>query len=102
MNGYRVVFSTIKSRRVGSENILEWFIKALKSLNIEGMTVINALEGYGRDSKIHSAGFFELAEQPIEIIIHVSENECEKLFEILKNSSVNIFYSKTKAEFGII
>lgn len=100
MEGYRVVFSTIKGRKHEDEYIKDWLIKKAKELGIGGVTVLNAQLGYGRDNKIHSSHFFELADEPEEIIMHLSQEQCDKLFEEISSSKLSIFYSKAKVEFG--
>lgn len=42
MEGYRVVFSTIKGRKHEDEYIKDWLIKKAKELGIGGVTVLNA------------------------------------------------------------
>jgi len=100
MEGYRIIFSTIRNRRHDGEQIHKWLINKAKDIGIEGVTVIDAMEGYGRDKNIHSAGFFELVDQPIEIIMNADEQKITKLLEDISKEKLGIFYSKTKAEFG--
>ena len=100
MEGYRIVFSTIRGRKHENEYIKDWLIKKVKELQISGVTVLNAELGYGRDNKIHSLHFFELADEPEEIIMHVTQVQCDKLFEEIRSSKLSIFYSKAKVEFG--
>ncbi len=100
MEGFRIIFSTLRGRKHHSVPVYEWLIKEAKELGIEGVTVINASEGYGRDKTIHSANFFELSDQPIEIIMLASSEKCDKLFEKIKEEKLSIFYAKYKAEFG--
>lgn len=100
MEGYRVVFSTIKGRKHENKYIKEWLIDKAKELKINGVTVINAQLGYGRDNKIHSLHFFELADEPEEIIMHLFQEQSDKLFEEISSSKLSIFYSKAKVEFG--
>jgi hypothetical protein len=46
---------------------------------------------------LHSARFFELADQPVEVVMAVTEAECDAILERLR-----IFYSRTPIEFGTI
>lgn len=46
--------------------------------------------------------FFELADEPVEVIMNVDEAECEKLFALLSEEKLGIFYTKTAIEFGTI
>lgn len=100
MDGYRLVFSTIRGRKHNNMQIHEWLIEKAKEIGIEGATVIEALEGYGRNKSLHSATFFELVDEPIEIIFLADEERCKKLFEMIKEENLSVFYSKSKAEFG--
>jgi PII-like signaling protein len=100
MRGYRIVFSTVMDRIHEGKYVKDWLLKKARELEISGVTVINASEGYGRNNIMHSASFFELADQPIEIIMLVDEEKCTKIFEAISSSSLSIFYSKTEAEFG--
>jgi PII-like signaling protein len=100
MEGYRIIFSTIRNRRHDGEQIHEWLIKKAKEIGIKGVTVLEAMEGYGRDKNIHSAGFFELVDQPIEIVMLADEEKCAMLFKGINEANLSVFYAKTKAEFG--
>ncbi len=100
MDGYRIVFSTLRDRKHKETSVYEWLIETAKKLGIDGVTVINASEGYGRDKTLHSAGFFELSDQPIEVVMLADEEKCDRLFARLKDEGLSIFYAKSKAEFG--
>ncbi|MDD2358529.1 MAG: DUF190 domain-containing protein [Thiovulaceae bacterium] len=100
MDGYRLVFSTIRGRKHDNLQVHEWLIAKAKEIGIEGVTVIAALEGYGKNKTLHSADYFELVDEPLEVIILTDEKKCDLLFRIIKEDNLNIFYSKSKAEFG--
>lgn len=100
MDGYRLIFSTIRGRKHKHTQLHEWLIEKAKELDFEGVTVIEALEGYGRDKNIHSANFFELVDEPLEIIMLADEEKCNKLFEAIRAENISIFYAKIKAQYG--
>jgi PII-like signaling protein len=103
MKGYQLVFSTLQNRQHSNgENLIEWLEKSAQSLGIQGITVMNTSKGIGRDGKWHSASFFELAEQPIELIMNVTQAQCEALFSFLQEQNQQIFYTKCAIEFGTI
>ena len=103
MKGFQLIFSTLHNRKhTNGENLVEWLEKNAQKLGIQGITIINVSQGGGRDGKVHSASFFELADQPIEVIMNVSEEECAKLFAFLAEEKQGIFYTKTAIEFGTI
>lgn len=102
MKGYQLTFFTQQDRRHRHEPLAEWLLLAARDLGIGGATIIPASEGYGHDRRIHSAHFFELADQPQEVLMAVSDDECERLFDLLKNEGVYLFYMKSPVEFGVL
>jgi PII-like signaling protein len=49
---------------------------------------VTGSEGYGHNRHIHSARFFELADNPQEIVIIVTEEESNILFDYLEKEGV--------------
>ena len=68
---------------------------------ISGATMNAAQGGYGRDGRLHWANFFELAEQPLEVTMAVSDEAAERLFARITAEGLRIFYTKVPVEFGI-
>jgi PII-like signaling protein len=102
MKGFQVTFFTEQGRRRGHTPIHEWLKEVGKSLGITGITTAMGVEGIGRDGKLHSAHFIELADQPIEITMAMTEAQCEALFGRLEQEKSNLFYVKTAVEFGVL
>jgi PII-like signaling protein len=102
MKGYQLTFFTQQDRRHQHQSLAEWLVLAARNLGVRGATLIAASEGYGQHRKIHSARFFELADQPQEIVMAVSEEESERLFTLIKKEGVHLFYVKTPIEFGVL
>ncbi len=100
--GYQLTFFTLQSRRHGGMNIAEWLEEIAKEVGIHGVTVVNASKGIGHDEIWHSASFFELADQPLEIMMIIDEATCSQLFERLQAETPNLFYTKTAIEYGTI
>ena len=72
-------------------------------MQIRGATVTAAQEGIGSHHRLHSAHFFELADQPIEIAMVVSATECDAIMARLNEEpSLHLFYAKMPVEFGTI
>ena len=101
MQGYQLTFFTQQDRRHGHLPLGQWLIEEARSLGISGATLIPAAEGFGHGGKIRSAHFFELADQPLEVTMAVSEAELERLFARLQEEKINIFYLKFPIEFGM-
>lgn len=100
--GYQLTFFTIQSRRHNGMPIVDWLESIAHQADISGVTVTTASKGLGHDGTWHSASFFELSDQPIEIMIIADEQSCLNLFALLEVESPKIFYTKTAIEYGTI
>lgn len=100
MTGYQVNFYTLQNREHQHHIVSEWLVEQAQAIGIRGATVVHGDESYGSDGRIHSARFFEQAEQPMIIVMVMSEKQCEDFFELIRNSGLNVFYTKTPVEYG--
>ena len=101
MLGYQLTFFTQQDRSHKGRSLAKWLLEETRTLGIGGATLIPAAEGFGRDRKLRSAHFFELADQPLELTMAVSEADANRLFTRLKEEGINIFFVKTPIEFGM-
>lgn len=102
MNGYQITFFTQQDKRHHGKSLGEWLVFLAREMNLPGATLIAGAEGFGHHRRIHSAHFFELADQPQEIQMAVSTEDAERLFARLKAEGVHLFYVKTPVEFGTL
>lgn len=102
MNGYQITFFTQQDKRHHGNPLADWLLHLAKEMGLRGATLIAGSEGFGHHGRIHSAHFFELADQPQEVLMAVTAEEAERLFERLKAEDVHLFYVKTPVEFGIL
>lgn len=100
MNGYQITFFTQQNHLHKGKAVGDWLIHLARELGLRGATMLPGGEGFGQHRRIHSAHFFELAEQPVEVMMAVTSNEAERLFERLRAEGVRLFYVKTAVEFG--
>ncbi|ODV09786.1 MAG: hypothetical protein ABT20_09780 [Rubrivivax sp. SCN 70-15] len=101
MQGFQLTFYTQQDRRHGHQPLGEWLLEEARRLGISGATLSNAAEGYGHGGKLHSAHFFELAEQPVQVMMAVESADADRFFARLKDEGVDVFYVKTPIEFGM-
>lgn len=101
MQGYQLTFFTQQDRQHGHHSLGDWLVQEARRLGIGGATLIGASEGFGHHRKIHSAHFFELADQPLEVTMAVSAEEAERIFARLREERIDLFYVMTTAEFGM-
>ncbi len=102
MQGFQVTFFTEQGRRHGHQRVDEWLKDIGKSVGCGGITTATGVDGTGRGGKLHSAHFIELADQPIEITMALTHEQCDALFARLEQDKANIFYVKTPVEFGVV
>ena len=101
MNGYQISFFTTQERRIRHQPVSQWLVELAQSLGIRGATVIAASEGIGRSGRVHSAHFFEQADQPVEIVIVASQLQAAALFASVDREAVQLFYTKIPVEYGV-
>lgn len=102
MNGYQITFFTRQDRRHDGRPLADWLLHLAAELGLRGATLIPASEGIGRDHRLHSARFFELAEQPQAVVMTLTTEETRDLFDRLRAEKVQLFYARTPVEFGSI
>ena len=100
MKGFEVTFFTQQGRRHGNHPIHQWLMEVGKSLGIKGVTTVVGAEGIGREGRLHSQHFFELADQPIEVTMALTEKQSTAIFEYLEQAHADLFYVRTRVEFG--
>ena len=101
MHGYQLTFFTQQDRSHQGRPLAQWLVEEARAIGIGGATLIAAAEGYGHDKKIRSAHFFELTDQPVQVVVAVTEAEAKRLLARIKEERVNIFVIKTPIEFGM-
>ena len=102
MKGYQITFFTQQDRMHHGKPLGQWILLMAREIGLPGATMVSGSDGYGHQGRIHSAHFFELADQPQEIQIAASEAQAVKLFDRLKAENVKVFYIKTLVEFGVL
>ena len=102
MKGYMVVFFTQQNRRYQGKMLGEWIVDIAKEMGLRGATLCTGIEGFGHTGKLHSSHFFELADQPTEIRLAMTEEESELLFKRLDCEEISVFFTKTPIEMGTL
>ncbi len=102
MKGYQVSFITEQHQRIEGKPATEWLIRLAKDLGCTGTTTFAGVESFGSDGRRHSAKFFELVDQPIEIMMAVTEQQATAILEKIRATDTRLFYIKTPVEYGEI
>jgi PII-like signaling protein len=102
MNGYQLTFYTEQNRHHGHRTVCEWLLHEAKQLGIHGATVINCAEGTGHAGAHHAAHTLKLADQPLQVILAVTEDEAQRMLDTVKSERVHVFYTRSPIEFGVL
>lgn len=103
MNGTILRFYVHENRTHRHVALFEWLLEQAKKLGIHGGSAFRAIAGYGRHGILHEEHFFELAaEMTIEVEFVVTDEDADKLLDLLRRERVSIFYARVPAEFGVI
>ncbi len=101
MDGYALTFFTQQDRRLDGKPLGEWLMALARELGLPGATLIAAAQGLGHDHRLHSAGFFELADQPQIVHVVADAAQCDALLARLAAAGAGVFYTKAAVEFGV-
>ena len=102
MNGYQLTFYTEHNRKHGHQTVCEWLLHEVRQLGIGGATVINCAEGIGHAGSRHAAHMLKLDDQPVQIILAVTDDEARRLLDLVKAEHVHVFYTRAPIEYGLL
>lgn len=100
MADYQITFYTTLGRALQGTHVKDWLIGAARELGIPGATVFAGLEGYGHDRRLHSAHFFEVADEPIMVVMIMSAAHKDLLMARLAEAQADIFHVVQEVEMG--
>jgi len=99
--GYQVTFFTRQDCTIGNQPLGQWLLELARELGLKGATVSGGLEGVGHDGKVHLVNFYDISEQPLKIVMVVSEPDYHKLLQRLEQEPVSVFCTAVEVEFGM-
>ena len=103
MQGSFLRFYVHENHRHHGQLVWEWLLAQGNGLGIRGGSAFKAMAGYGRHHVLHEARFFELAGAlTVEVEFIVTQDEAQRLLELLHREKVRVFYVVTPATFGVI
>lgn len=98
-DGYEVIFIMPMNRRQSGKLVSEWIEDKARELGITRMTKRTDTEGIGAHGH-HSAHFFELADQPVEIMFVLDKAEADRLIDSIGNAGINVFCVRRPVQYG--
>ena len=101
MQGIYLKFFVHENDKLHGKLAYEWLLEQAKKMDIQGGSALRAIAGYGRHGKLHEDHFFELAgDLPIVVEFIVSEEQAQRLLDLVAGENAALFYLKLPAEFG--
>lgn len=100
--GYEIIFITPENRRHNNKRVCELITDMAKKRGISRMTKRIDREGLGAGGHLHSAHFFELADQPVEIMFVVDSATGDQLIEDVKQAGIHVFCIRKEVEYGVL
>jgi uncharacterized protein len=83
--------------------VWEWLLEEANKLGIRGGSAFRAMAGFGRHHHLHEAHFFELAGRlAVEVEFIVTDEEAQKLLDLLHREKVRLFFAQIPARFAVV
>lgn len=103
VNGCYLKFYVQEKRRLHGILAYEWLLEKAKKAGIHGGSAFRAIAGFGRHGVLHEDHFYELAgDLPVEVGFAVSEEEAQRLLDLIEAEQVSVFYVRMPIEYGVI
>ncbi len=92
-----------ENRRHHGVLLYDWLLQQAKKLGIHGGTAFRSIAGFGRHGVMHEAHFLELAgQETVRVDFVVSQDEAERILQLVRDEHLQLFYAKLPAEFGVL
>ena len=103
MQGSFFRFYVHEDHRHHGRLVWEWLLEQGNKLGMRGGSAFKAMAGFGRHHVLHEARFFELAGSlTVEVEFIATQEEAQKLLDLLHQEKIRLFYVYTPASFGVI
>ena len=103
MNGTLLRFYVHENRKHRHILLYEWLLEQARKLGIHGGSAFRAIAGFGRHGVMHEEHFFELAgDLTVEIDFAVSDDEAQRLLDLIRDERISIFYVRMPIEYGTV
>jgi PII-like signaling protein len=81
----------------------QWLLQEANRLGIRGGSAFRAMAGFGSHHVVHQDHFFELAGTlTVEVEFIVTDDEAQRLLDLLRREKVRAFFAHVPARFGVL
>ncbi len=98
--GYEILFMAPRSQHHKGKPVLDVVINIAKAHNIHRYTRRVDAEGVGRGGHTHAVHFFELTDEPEELMYVLGTHRTNELMHALRAESLHVFCVCRAIEFG--
>jgi PII-like signaling protein len=96
------LYAANQSHRKLHKTVVDWVLDEVAKAGIHGATVTEISEGIDAHGKYHAARFFELADQPVAVMVAAPDAQVDALLESLRTARVRLFYTRCPVEFELL
>ncbi len=100
MQGSLVEFYTTHDRQYQGRTLSTWLIEEARRFGVPGATLSVAGSGFGAGGHLHSAHFFELADEPVCVRIIAEDALATRFMQHLEQLGLALFFVRTAVQFG--
>jgi PII-like signaling protein len=102
-NGNLLRFHVPEGQRHQGMLLWEWLLRVGCDLGARGGSAVRPVAAFGRHHVLHEQKFFELAGSlTVEVELLLSEEQLQRLLELLESSAIRLFYTRTDVTFGVV
>lgn len=91
MKGFELIFIAARSRRHNGRPVLDEVARLAGTLDIRRMTRRYDVSGVGADGHSHSAHFFELTDEPEELMFVLDGDKADRLLRAVEEAEPHVF-----------
>lgn len=99
MKGFSVIFMAPRSRRHHGKPVLDAVVGIAKSHDITRYTRRVDTESTGDSGRTHSAHFFELADEPEELMFVLDVDKADELMRAVEAEQLHVFCIRRTIEY---
>ncbi len=103
MEGFFLRFYFHENQRCHGMLVWEWILDQANRMGVRGGTAFRAMGGFGHHHHLMEDHFFELAGSlAVEVEFVVTQEESEKILNLLQRENLRAVYAHIPAQFGVI
>lgn len=99
MQGFEVIFIAPRSRRHRGKSMLDAIAALSRQQGINRMTRRVDTEGAGEHGHMHSVHFFELADEPEELMFVLDRDDADNLLTAVRENHMHVFCLRRAVEY---